>query len=421
MATLTCPHCGQEHPAEARFCPVTGKTLDAKNKCPHCGAIVQNNWRVCPRCGIALAIPAKRAPFFLGSGWTWATALIVVALILGITGAIIFRSRFRNAPPPALAIATNTKTRIEATMSNTAFPPVATVTATELIMASPIPTTATPPTSTEPQGKIVFACQLSRDPAHNQLCLINADGSDWKRLSTDDTADYTYPTFTPDGKAVIVSLNKFGSNQLYEIDLSGNLRQLSELTSNAYAPALSPDNRQIVFTVNDGSRQTIWIMDRDGTNAHQITESNRGEDWDPVWSPEGTQIVFASNREGAIQLFVMNTDGSNVHRLTNVNDLRGRSDWSPDAKILSTYKGPAWHREIILLSPDGKELTQLTNGGNNLAPNFSPDGQWIAFTSYRDHVGDENGCEIYIMRIDGSQVTRLTNNDYCDWQPNWGP
>ena len=75
--------------------------------------------------------------------------------------------------------------------------------------------------------------------------------------------------------------------------------------------------------------------------------------------------------------------------------------------------GPQWL--------DGIELEQITNEGNNLTPNFSPDGQWIAFTSYRDHFGDDNGCEIYIMRVDGSEVTGLTNNDYCDWQPNWGP
>jgi TolB protein len=293
------------------------------------------------------------------------------------------------------------------------------------MMASPnaiAQTSETPrPITTEPQGKIVFACQISREPARNQLCLINADGSDWKRLSTDDTADYTYPTFTPDGQAVIFSLKKFGSNQIYEIDLSGNFHQLSDLTFDAYAPSVSADNRNIVFTVNDGSRQTIWTMNRDGTNPHQISDSSRAEDWDPTWSPDRTQILFASNRDGAIQLFVMDADGSNAHRLTSVNDLRGRSDWSPDGKTLSTYKGSAWHREIVLLSLDGKELTQLTDGGNNLAPNFSPNGQWIAFTSYRDHFGDENGCEIYIIRIDGSQVMRLTNNDYCDWQPNWGP
>jgi TolB protein len=279
------------------------------------------------------------------------------------------------------------------------------------------------PTSsnTNEQGKLVFACQIFRDPDRNQICLINADGSNWKRLSSDDNADHTYPHFTPDGQTVILSLKKFGSSQIYEMDLSGNMRQLSDLPFDAYASSMSPDNQQIVFTTNDGRHQTLWIMNRDGKNAHQITDGSKGEAWDPAWSPDGKQILFASYTGGKVQLFVMEADGSNIHRLTNIDELRGRSDWSPTAQIIATYKGPSWHREIVTLSLEGTELEQITDGGNNLAPNFSPNGQWIAFTSYRDHFGDENGCEIYVMRIDGSETTRLTNNDYCDWQPNWGP
>jgi len=42
--------------------------------------------------------------------------------------------------------------------------------------------------------------------------------------------------------------------------------------------------------------------------------------------------------------------------------------------------------------------------------------QWIAFISDRD-----GNYEIYKMRADGSQVTRLTNNLAEDWAPSWGP
>ena len=41
---------------------------------------------------------------------------------------------------------------------------------------------------------------------------------------------------------------------------------------------------------------------------------------------------------------------------------------------------------------------------------------WIVFSSSRD--GDH---EIYVMRMDGSRVTQLTDNNYDDWQPNWSP
>ena len=93
----------------------------------------------------------------------------------------------------------------------------------------------------------------------------------------------------------------------------------------------------------------------------------------------------------------------------------------PNCGSIATYSGQSWQREIILTDLNNSTSHQITNGGNNLAPSFSPDGNWIAFTSYMDKYKDDDGCEIYIMRTNGSDIHRLTNNDYCDYQPRWGP
>ena len=63
----------------------------------------------------------------------------------------------------------------------------------------------------------------------------------------------------------------------------------------------------------------------------------------------------------------------------------------------------------------GTGLLQLTNGGDNLGPSWSPDGNWIAFTSFRD-----GNNEIYIIHPDGTGLTRITNNTISDWQPRRG-
>jgi Tol biopolymer transport system component len=73
------------------------------------------------------------------------------------------------------------------------------------------------------------------------------------------------------------------------------------------------------------------------------------------------------------------------------------------------------------MTADGLNARALSPlGGNSQGPSFSPDGQWITFTSYFDHYGEDNGCEIYIIRTDGADLRRLTDNDYCDYQPRWG-
>ena len=472
-----CPHCGRTHPAGARFCPGTGKSLPEPQACPSCGEMVLPNWNVCPRCGIPLGIgppPPELLPTPRRSR-IW-SIVVISALVLIIAGGIlIFRNQVTIFPKeqeveiPSTGVVTavskllldsqeSTKTisasltpnpftsptliptldtKIESTQAaqttearfteTSLKTPTITINTTAAQITSPILTgdalsTPTPlPINSSPGGKIVFTCQIYQDANRNQICLSKADGTGWTRLSSDDHADHTYPSFSPDGESIVFSLTKGGDRQIFEMDLYGRQRQLTYLPLKAYAPAISPDNRRIVFTGNDGEQQLLWVMDRDGSNPICLTPTISGEAFDPAWSPDGRQILFAATVAGDTQLYVINGDGSGPRQITQLSQLRGRSDWSPDGETIATYRGLSWQREVILLARDGEFLAQITDGGNNLAPNFSPDGQWVAFTSYRDYYRNDNGCEIYIMRLDGSQIERVTENNYCDWQPNWGP
>jgi TolB protein len=267
-----------------------------------------------------------------------------------------------------------------------------------------------------PTGKIVFVCQIFRLQAKDQLCIINADGTGWRRLTTTDGVRSYYPSFAPDGKSVVFSSNLDGNFKLYEIDMSGHVTPLGNTIG--IAPEISPDNKQVVFTNNDGQSDMIWVMDRDGSHYRKLY----ADAWDPTWSPDGSRILFATNIAGKPQLASISLDGTGFQQITDLPDLRGRSDWSADGQHIVTYSGKPWARELYILNPDGSALRQLTpSGGNSQGPGFSPDGQWVVFTAYYDAIGNNNGCEIYIMRIDGSQPKRLTSNTYCDWQPRWGP
>jgi TolB protein len=46
------------------------------------------------------------------------------------------------------------------------------------------------------------------------------------------------------------------------------------------------------------------------------------------WSPDGSQIVFASDRGGNFDLWIMDADGSNVMQLTDTEDVELFPDWS---------------------------------------------------------------------------------------------
>ncbi len=281
---------------------------------------------------------------------------------------------------------------------------------------SPEPTPHPTPTVPAPTGKIVYTCQIFGESTLNQICMMNADGSNQVRLTTNDQADHLYPSLAPDGSSLVFTSNQTGDYEIYEQTLDGTTRQLTT-RGDAYAPAISPDGSLIVFTVSDGERQSLWIMNRDGSGARLLVN----EAWDAAWSPDGGRILHASDRTDEVQLFIVDLDGMNLQQVTETTGLRGRSDWSPDGRHLATYLGTPWNREIYVFIEGEPGMRQITNGGNNLAPSFSPDGNWISFTSYMDRYQDEEGCEIYIMRIEGSDIRRLTDNEYCDWQPRWGP
>ncbi|MEX2143049.1 MAG: hypothetical protein WD740_00515 [Anaerolineales bacterium] len=287
--------------------------------------------------------------------------------------------------------------------------------------------TDTPEPDTGPRGKIAYVCQLSKRSGRNQICIINSDGSGQRVLKSGGSFDDFFPSLAPDGGSVLFASTRTGRYQIFEIDLQTNvLTQLTFLTEDsAFAPEVSPNNTHIVFyATHDGVEyprsHNLWIAERDGDNPTQIT-TRPGGAWDPVWSPEGTLIMFASEEGGVPQLFVINADGSDARQVTDLAGLRGRNDWSTDGVTLTTYIGSAWDRDIYIFDTNGENLVQLTDGLNNLAPSFSPDGNWITFMSYRDHPRQDLGCEIYIIRVDGTDLRRLTDNDICDWQPRWGP
>ncbi len=287
----------------------------------------------------------------------------------------------------------------------------------------PLPTalgtiTRPPPPTREHIGRIIFTCTRGD---YNQLCMINADGSGYQQLTSLEAHSY-YPVYSPLGGSVVYASNQNGG--VFDLFLfifeGARLLRLTEQIGNVISPTYSPDGSKIIFANRAAEGPTsLWTVDSTGENRDLLYAApNTIVAVD--WSPTGETIAFAMavDQPDAYEVFLMDADGSNVRQLTRgVPGIGGSLDWSPDGKYLLVYAGAAGDKNIFLVDVAAETAVQLTNGGNNAASTFSPDGQWIAFNSLRNN----DQADIFIMRPDGSDVRQVTTNPEPDWQPNWEP
>lgn len=286
-------------------------------------------------------------------------------------------------------------------------------------LPTPLPTLSPPPPPTrEHIGRIVFTCTRGD---FNQLCMVNADGTGYFQLTNIEAHNY-YPVFSPKGGSIVYASNQNGGVfDLFLFIFEGSrLIRLTENIGNVVSPSFSPDGSTILFINRAGEGPaSLWMIDSTGENP-RLFYAGPNTIVAADWSPDGNTIAFAMavDRPNAYEVFLIGADGSNVRQLTRgLEGIGGSLDWSPDGKYLLIYAGPQGNKNIFRVDVEALTAVQLTNGGNNAAASYSPDGQWIAFNSLRNN----DQADIFIMRADGSNLRQVTDNPEPDWQPQWEP
>ena len=136
------------------------------------------------------------------------------------------------------------------------------------------------------------------------------------------------------------------------------------------------------------------------------------------------QIAFTSGRDGNSEIYVMDADGRNQRRLTHHPAEDGWPSWSPDGQKIafSSYRNGG-NIQIFVMDSDGQNPIRLTNEANDKNPAWSPDGKKIAFDGYGEKglPGAVWTIQIYVMDSDGKNRERLTNGPAHNLNPSWSP
>lgn len=148
--------------------------------------------------------------------------------------------------------------------------------------------------------------------------------------------------------------------------------------------SLSPDGTQIAMDIlNEGNSTDIYIWDIQDSKARRFTFD--GKSRDAVWTPDGSHIAFISMRDGVFNSYWKAANGKgDVETLVN-SDIYANfpKSWADDGKTLVLHASADEDFNIMKLSLEGDhKLEPLLNGKyDEMNPDISPDGRWIAYSS----------------------------------------
>ena len=182
-------------------------------------------------------------------------------------------------------------------------------------------------------------------------------------------------------------------------------------------PAFSPDGRRIAMRFIDlGESQDIWIFDRDQETLERLTDEGTVNQT-PVWTPDGARIAFSSLRDGGTgQLYWQPADGSGRAEPLLATDFRTiPGSWSPDGQTLAFQAlSGSWDVGLLTLG-DSTPRWVLESEFDEVHPQLSPDGQWLAYTS--DRSGEQ---EVYVEATSG-EGARYPVSSNGGHSPRWAP
>ncbi|RPD49069.1 amidohydrolase family protein [Paracnuella aquatica] len=243
-----------------------------------------------------------------------------------------------------------------------------------------------------------MACAVAGAQGQKKWDVANPEGT-YKNVSfTVNEGTWMNLDLAPDGKEIVFDL----LGDIYTMpSTGGTAKVLRQGLPFEVQPRYSPDGKKILFTSDAGGGDNIWVMDRDGSNAKQITKETFRLLNNAAWSPDGQYIVarkhFTSGRSlGAGEIWMYHISGGGGIQLTaRKNDQQDVNEpvVSPDGRYVyfseDMYPGGAFqynkdpNNQIFVIRRFDREkgtLENVTGGpGGAVRPQLSRDGKTLAF------------------------------------------
>ena len=207
------------------------------------------------------------------------------------------------------------------------------------------------------------------------------------------------------------------------------------------APAISPQGDKIAFLTDRRTYTDIYLMSAiDGKILKRLVDGEKSSKFETMfllspgitWSPDGKEIAFIAKAGDRNALYTLNVRKTKLTRKVKF-DLDGmfKPSWSPDGKRMVVVGLKSGVSDLYMIGLEDRSIRRITaDPYEETDPEWSPDGEWIAFSSDRPDAtvtfeGDRDfpfgQYDVFVMRPDGQEMRRITNDPSLDSKPSWSP
>ena len=156
------------------------------------------------------------------------------------------------------------------------------------------------------------------------------------------------------------------------------------------------DGLSVVWTVPSSGGRTLVMLSTDDAQSVSMPGS--------CWSTPDDLVSYTADPVGPDQIYVVASEGGNRRRVTEPPQVAWEPTFSPDGEwlVFESHKNGR-KGEIWKVRSDGSQLTRLTSGSNDRQPNWSPKGDLIVFQRHRRHQVD-----VWLMDTNGEDLRNVT-------------
>lgn len=283
-------------------------------------------------------------------------------------------------------------------------------------------------------SKIVFVSdRTSGKEIDKELYIMDFDGRRVERLTHYNSVVIS-PSIAPDNSKIMFSViathNQVARNKtrkIKNIDLKSFDMRTQKISTISEKPGInsgaiySADGNLIYLTLTTSGNADIYEMNP-ATGAQRKITTHYGDDVDPSITKDGSLMTFLSNRAGRANIYTMDprSPEKDVKRISFVGQFNATPRFSPDGREIVFASWVDNGFDLYRIAADGNNLSRLTKDfGSNEEPVYSPDGEFIVFTSKRVISRKKAVQDVYIMNREGEILGQLTQNFGRCFSPQW--